>query len=206
MRRIGLFGGSFNPPHLGHLHLAEAVYHALKLDEIRLIPAKKPPHKSDQAYAPEKNRFAMCQIFSQLHPWLLADDFELHQNTVSYTYYTVKHFAELFPDDQIFLLIGSDMLLSFQTWFRWEDILQYVSLACIARENGEMEKLAAQAEILRQSGEIFLINTESFAVSSTKIREMIEKKQNYSCYLPEKIVQYIRKENLYMGSVADCIR
>ena len=64
MKKIGLFGGSFNPPHFGHLHLAETVHDVLELDEIRLIPAKKPPHKSDRAYAPAQDRFAMCQLFS----------------------------------------------------------------------------------------------------------------------------------------------
>lgn len=206
MQKIGLFGGSFNPPHLGHLHLAKTVHDALELDEIKLIPAKKPPHKSDNAYASAKDRLEMCQILAKTYPWLSAEDFELHQNSISYTYYTVKHFAELMPDAKLFLLVGGDMLSSFTTWFQWREILQYVSLACIAREDGEYENLILPAETLRQSGEIFLINAESFAVSSTKIREMIEKNQNYSCYLPEKIVQYIRTRNLYTGSDADCIK
>ncbi|MDE5768938.1 MAG: nicotinate-nicotinamide nucleotide adenylyltransferase, partial [Oscillospiraceae bacterium] len=115
------------------------------------------------------------------------------------TYYTVKYFKKNFPDNALFLLIGSDMLLSFTSWFRWQEILQSVSLACIARKDGETEKLAVQAKFLRQFGEIFLINTQSFAVSSTKIREMAEKNQNYSCYLPEKIVQYIKEKNLYQN-------
>ncbi|MDE6730761.1 MAG: nicotinate (nicotinamide) nucleotide adenylyltransferase, partial [Oscillospiraceae bacterium] len=192
-KKIGLFGGSFNPPHLGHLHLAETVYSALELDEIRLIPARKPPHKSDRDYAPPQDRFAMCQLFSELHPWLIADDFELRQTqrNYSYTYYTIEYFKKKIPDCALFLVIGSDMLLSFTSWFQWQEILQSVSLACIAREDGETEQLTVQAEFLRQFGEIFLINTQSFAVSSTKIREMAEKNQNYSCYLPEKIVQYI---------------
>ena len=206
MRKIGLFGGSFNPPHLGHLHLAKIVHDVLSLDEIRLIPAKKPPHKSNQAYISEMDRFAMCEIISELYPWLVAENFELCQNRVSYTYYTVKYFKKLMPDAKLFLVIGGDMLASFQTWFKWQEILKYASLACIAREDGEYENLLSFANKLCQSGEIFLINTQSFAVSSTKIRKMIEKNENYSCYLPEKIVQYIRTRNLYTGSGADCIK
>lgn len=206
MRKIGLFGGSFNPPHLGHLHLAKTVHDVLELDEIKLIPAKKPPHKLSDNYISEIDRFAMCEIISELYTWLVAENFELNQDRISYTYYTVKYFKNILPDAKLFLIIGGDMLSSFQTWFKWQEILKYVSLACIAREDGEYENLISCAEDLRQFGEIFLINTQSFAVSSTKIRKMIEKNENYSCYLPEKIVQYIRTRNLYTGSEVDCIR
>ncbi|MDE5792167.1 MAG: adenylyltransferase/cytidyltransferase family protein, partial [Oscillospiraceae bacterium] len=109
MRKIGLFGGSFNPPHLGHLHLAKTVHDVLELDEIKLIPAKKPPHKSDIKYISETDRFAMCEIISELYSWLVADDFELRQNRVSYSYYTVKYFSELMPHAKLFLIIGGDM-------------------------------------------------------------------------------------------------
>ena len=85
--RIGLFGGSFNPPHNGHLHLARSVHDALALDEVRLIPAKQPPHKSAAAYAPAQDRLAMCRLAAAAEPWLFADDFELLQDGVSYSYY-----------------------------------------------------------------------------------------------------------------------
>ncbi len=81
-----------------------------------------------------------------------------------------------------------------------------VSLACIAREPEEYQKLLHSAENLRQTGEIYLVNAEIFTVSSTKIRNMLRKNQNCSCYLPEKIVKYIREKNLYTGSDAECIR
>ncbi|MBE6876600.1 MAG: nicotinate (nicotinamide) nucleotide adenylyltransferase [Ruminococcus sp.] len=206
MRRIGLFGGSFNPPHLGHLHLAQVLHDALMLDEVLLIPAKKPPHKSDRDYAPAPGRLAMCQLMAESHDWLNADDFELHQEQVSYTYYTAKHFTETYPEDKFFLLVGGDMLSSFTEWFRWQEILQMLSLACIAREPEEYQKLLPCAENLRQTGEIYLVNAEIFTVSSTKIRDMLRKNQNCSCYLPEKIVKYIRENKLYTGSDAECMR
>jgi nicotinate-nucleotide adenylyltransferase len=198
--RIGLFGGSFNPPHLGHLHLAESVHDVLELDEVWLIPSKISPHRSMAAYAPEADRFAMCRLAAAEHPWLRAEDFELRQEQVSYTYYTVKHFTETRPEDEFFLLMGSDMLLSFTTWHRWQEILQRVTLAGIAREPGEYERLERAAEELRQYGRIDIIHVDSFTVSSTKIRELVKKSQDCSCYLPKKIVQYIRMHNLYSGA------
>ena len=204
--RIGIFGGSFNPPHNGHLHLAESVHAALQLDEVWLIPAKQPPHKSASAYAPAEDRLAMCRLAAENYPWMRAEDYELRQDAVSYTYYTVTHFAEEYPDAKFYLLIGGDMLRTFTQWYRWKDILQYTALAAIAREEQEYAELAECAENLRQYGEIHLLNVETFPISSTKIRENVQKRQNNSCYLPEKIVQYMKQRNLYAGSDDACIR
>lgn len=204
--RIGIFGGSFNPPHNGHLHLAESVHAALRLDEVWLVPAKQPPHKSAAAYAPAQDRLEMCRIAAEHYPWMRAEDYELRQDGVSYSYYTVTHFAETYPDAEFFLLIGGDMLRTFTQWYRWQDILQYTALAAIAREPEEYAELEQCAGFLRQYGEIYLVNVESFPVSSTKIRENVQKSLNNSCYLPKKIVQYINKRNLYAGSDDSCIR
>ena len=198
--RIGLFGGSFNPPHRGHLHLAESVHEALGLNEVWLIPSKISPHRSMAAYAPERDRFEMCRLAAEEYPWLRAEDYELRQEQVSYTFYTVEHFTEERPEDEFFLLMGSDMLLSFTTWHRWQEILQRVTLAGIAREEGEYERLEAAAEELRQYGRIEIVHVDSFTVSSTKIRELVKNSQDCSCYLPKKIVQYIRMQNLYGGA------
>lgn len=206
MRRIGIFGGSFNPPHLGHMHLAESVHEALSLDEVRLVPSGISPHRSMEAYAPDADRLAMCRLAAEGYPWMRADDHELRQAKVSYTVYTVRHFAEMFPGDKLYLLVGGDMLRSFQEWYQWQEILQHAALACVAREPGEYDTLCGCAEKLHQYGEICLLHVESFEISSTKIRELVQKKQNYSCYLPEKIVQYIQTRNLYAGSDAGCIR
>ncbi len=198
--RIGIFGGSFNPPHNGHIHLAKSVYEALQLDEVWLVPAKQPPHKSAAAYAPAEDRLAMCRLIAQAYPWMRAEDYELRQDAVSYSYYTVTHFAKTHPDSKLFFLIGGDMLRIFKKWYRWQEILQYTAIAAIAREPQEYAELEKYAEELRQYGEIYLLNVETITISSTKIRDNVQKRQNNSCYLPEKIVQYINERNLYAGS------
>ncbi len=204
--RIGIFGGSFNPPHNGHLHLARQVRDALSLDEVRLVPAKQPPHKSAAAYAPAEDRLAMCRLAAEEFPWLRADDYELRQDQVSYSFYTVTHFAQQYPEAKLFLLVGGDMLRTFTQWYRWQEILQYTALAAIAREPDEYTELVQHAEHLRQYGEIHLLNVETFPISSTKIREGIQKSEIPPCYLPKKIVQYINERNLYAGSDGSCMR
>ncbi len=198
--RIGIFGGSFNPPHLGHMHLAESIHSALNLDEVWLVPSKISPHRSMDEYAPEEKRLAMCELVASEFPWMRVEDYELKQERISYTYYTVKHFAESRPDDTFFLLVGSDMFLSFDTWYHWQDILKYVTLVGMARKEGEIKNLQRFAKTLGQYGKISVVNVGSFTVSSTKIRSMIRKSQNYSCYLSGKIVKYIKEQNLYAGS------
>ncbi len=203
MKQAGIFGGSFNPPHLGHLHLADSIHDALDLDTVILVPAKQPPHKTAAAYAPPEDRLAMCRILAQERDWLRAEDYELRRDGVSYSYYTVRHFCKLYPNTKFWLMVGGDMLRGFTKWYRWQEILRYVSLAAVAREPGEYAALEETARFLRQYGEICPVNVESFPISSTKIREEVRKNTNYSCYLPKKIVQYIERRNLYTGSDDD---
>lgn len=201
--RIGIFGGSFNPPHLGHMHLAESVHAALGLDAVWLVPSGISPHRSMAAYAPPEDRLAMCRLAAEAYPWMQVQDYELRQEGVSYTCRTVAHFVQAYPEAEFWLLVGGDMLAGFRKWHRWQDILRQVRLAAVAREPGEYAALRQCVQELQQYGEICLLNVESFSVSSTKIREMVRKKQNYPCYLPEKIVQYIQKRNLYAGCEAN---
>ena len=197
--RVGIFGGSFNPPHLGHMHLAESVRDALGLDAVWLVPSKISPHRSMDEYAPEADRLAMCRLAAEAHPWLHVSDYELQSARVSYTWYTVQHFAEVWPDAELWLLMGSDMLLSFSSWYHWQDILRLASVAGIARAPGEDERLNEAAKELSRFGKIRVIHVDSFELSSTKIREMVRKGTVAPCYLPGKIVQYIEERHLYAG-------
>lgn len=199
MKQAGIFGGSFNPPHLGHLHLADSIHDALCLDAVMLVPAKCPPHKSAAAYAPQEDRLAMCRLLAEEREWLRVEDYEMRRGGVSYSYHTVRHFCEQYPDTKFWLMVGGDMLSSFTKWYRWKEILRYVSLAAAAREPEEYTVLEKNARFLGQYGEICVVNVESLPLSSTKIREEVQKKAKYSCYLTEKIVQYIERRNLYTG-------
>ncbi|MGN1404166.1 MAG: nicotinate (nicotinamide) nucleotide adenylyltransferase [Ruminococcus sp.] len=198
MGRIGLFGGSFNPVHNGHLHLAQAAKDCLSLDRVILIPARVSPFKQGmgEIVSPE-DRLEMCRLAAQTLPFCSVDDYELTQERVSYSFYTVRHFHALFPEDELVLLLGSDMLLSFQQWYRWQDILNLASLGVVSRASDDREILAQECERLLQYGKIFLCSAEAYTISSTKIRENIKNQKDFSCYLPKKVVQYIVSHQLY---------
>lgn len=198
MARIGLFGGTFNPVHNGHIHLAEEAVSELGLSKLILIPSNIPPHKEAGELCSCEDRVQMCWLAAEGKENFEVSLFEINQGGKSYSYYTVEHFSELYPDEEIFLLTGSDMLLSFEKWFRFEDILKKVTLAVVSREYDDSEQIVRKAEELSGFGKIKIISSRPYPVSSTEIRRRIRNGEKYSCYLPEKVVQYIRLKNLYI--------
>lgn len=195
--RIGIYGGSFNPVHNGHIHLALTAVSELELDRLYLVPSKISPHRSSAEYVPEDDRLEMLRRACRVSDRLEVCDYELRSDRVSYTIFTVEEFRRRFPDDELFLLVGSDMLMIFETWNRFADILRECTLAVVSRCEGDIPELERKAEELRRYGNIVICRAEAVEVSSTDIRKKIAKNQKYSCYLDKNVVQYIRLKKLY---------
>lgn len=195
--KTGIFGGSFNPVHNGHIHLAEAIKEELSLDRIFLVPSRISPHRSSEEYVSGEDRLEMLRLACKGREGLEVCGYELESDRVSYTIYTIEHFRRLFPADKLFLLVGSDMLLSFDKWYRYKDILAETALAVVSREEGDSALLRKKAEELGKYGQIFLSPSSPVTVSSTEIRKKIAKSSDWACYLDENVVQYIRLKGLY---------
>ena len=195
--RIGIYGGSVNPVHNGHIHLALTAVSELELDRLYLVPSKISPHRSSAEYVPEEDRLEMLRRACRVSDRLEVCDYELRSDRVSYTIFTVEEFRRRFPDDELFLLVGSDMLMIFETWNRFADILRECTLAVVSRCEGDIPELERKAEELRRYGNIVICRAEAVEVSSTDIRKKIAKNQKYSCYLDKNVVQYIRLKKLY---------
>lgn len=195
--KIGIYGGSFNPVHNGHIYLAAAAAETFKLDRVYLVPSRISPHRSSDEYASGEDRMAMLELACKAHEKLFPCDYELKNDRKSYTFYTVEEFRRRFPEDKLFLLVGSDMLMCFDTWNRFEDILKEVTLAVVSRNKGDLETLRKKAEKLRKFGEILICAAEPVEVSSTEIRKKIAKNEKISCYLDENVVQYISLNKIY---------
>ena len=192
-----IYGGSFNPVHNGHIHLALTAVSELELDRLYLVPSKISPHRSSAEYVPEEDRLEMLRRACSVSDRLEVCDYELRSDRVSYTIFTVEEFRRRFPDDELFLLVGSDMLMIFETWNRFADILRECTLAVVSRCEGDIPELERKAEELRRYGNIVICRAEAVEVSSTDIRKKIAKNQKYSCYLDKNVVQYIRLKKLY---------
>ncbi len=197
MSKIGLFGGSFNPIHNGHINLAESVRDALKLDKVIFIPSGAAPHKSSSEYADGVDRLEMCRLATEHCPEFIVSDFEINRTGKSYSIYTVEHFRQLYPDDELFLMVGSDMLLSFDKWFKYKEILKYVTLTAVSRVGTDFDALNKTAKKIGKYGKIIVVNNNVVVASSTNIRKLIKNNEDLSCYLNGKVVKYIILKKIY---------
>lgn len=195
--KTGIYGGSFNPVHNGHIHLALTAAEEFGLDRVFLVPSKKSPHRSSDEYASDEDRLEMLRLACMVSDKLEVCSYELENERISYSVYTVRYFRKRFPDDELFLLVGSDMLLSFDSWFCYEEILANAGLCVVSRNEGDLEELREKGRELERKGRIFLSSCPPVEVSSTEIRKKIEKNKNFSCYLDKNVVQYIIMRGLY---------
>lgn len=197
MAKIGLFGGSFNPIHNGHINLAVSVKNALELDKVIFIPSGIAPHKSSDEYMPADDRLEMCRLALEEYSNFEISDYEIRRCGKSYTVYTVRHFKQLYPYDELVLMVGSDMFLTFDQWYEYHEILEKVTLAAISRYGSDLNELYKMCENLSLFGKVIVVNAGAVTISSTKIRKMIKNNEDLSCYLNGKVVKYIMLKNLY---------
>lgn len=169
----------------------------LGLDRLYFVPSKISPHRSSDEYVAEEDRVAMIELACKVSDKLEVCDYELKSDRVSYTIFTVEEFRRRFPDDELFLLVGSDMLLIFDKWKRFDEILRECTLAVVSRCEGDMPELEKKADELRGYGSIVICRAEPIEVSSSDIRKKIAKNKKYTCYLDKNVVQYIRLKKLY---------
>ncbi len=199
--KIAIFGGSFNPVHNGHVALATQIADEFSLDKVIVMPTYISPFKkdSDVFVADSSDRIKMCELAFVEFDYVLVSDYETAKKDVSYTYETINYFREKYPNDELFFVMGSDMLLSFSSWKNYTEILRNCSLIASSREKcGEVyDKLNLKANELSAFGKVYIVKTEEFPVSSSEIREKIVNKQDITCYLHENVVEYIGSNNIY---------
>ena len=208
--KIGIYGGTFNPPHLGHLQAARAVFELLKLDKLLLIPAGIPPHKEYPEGCPTaRQRLEMTRMAGEqlgLGSKVETLDIELKREGKSFTSNTLAQLREIYPDDELWLLMGTDMFLTFQAWHEPGEILSQAGLAAFGRTEEDMEELFShQRETLYRTypqARIFTLTIPGVIdISSTELREMLKEGKGGNL-LPPAVYGYILREGLY-GTHAD---
>lgn len=174
---IALYGGSFNPPHLGHAEAAHTVYNELKPDIFLIIPDNIPPHKEMAAGSPTaRQRMELCALAFRKVSGAQVSDIELRREGRSYTADTVDILRRQYPEDELVLVMGTDMLLSFEEWYRFEYLLESCTLAVLARDELEDETLRRHAEHLTRSygGRIRILRHEPLPMQSSDIRARLK--------------------------------
>lgn len=203
--KIGIYGGTFNPPHIGHLVAAKAVFDLLHLDRLLLIPAGLPPHKELPVGSPTpEQRLEMTRLAGDqlgLGDQVQTLDMELHRVGKSYTSDTLAELKKQYPDDELWLLMGTDMFLTLQAWHQPEEILRLAGIAAFGRTEADTEELfAVQRDYLKATypdANIFTLTIPRVVdISSTQLRERLKKGEGSELLAPA-VYGYILRENLY---------
>lgn len=203
-QRIALFGGSFDPVHIGHLICARAVREQAGLDRVIFIPARQPPHKPGRALAPATDRLEMLRLAIASEDGFDVSDHELTRPGPSYTLYTVEHFQRLLGEAaEVFWIIGSDSVPELPTWHRIDELLQRCVML-VARRPGwdprcldELRSRLNPAHVERLARHV--LPTPVIDVSATDIRRRIAEGRSIRYLTPEAVIDYIRSRSLYAG-------
>ncbi len=198
--KVLLYGGTFDPPHNGHMNNLQAALEQVQPDRAIVMPAGIPPHKAASA-TPGAVRLAMCQCFTALSPAVEVSDWEIRQGGRSYTVHTLEMLRDRYPGAQLYLSVGSDMLLGFQKWRRWQDILQMADLVVESRRPGDEAALRGAAEALQAAGgRVLFAHAESYPCASSDLRTGKIPRDRWPQYLPPPVLQVIQSQGLYRGA------
>lgn len=197
--RIAVYGGSFNPPHLGHVLAAKTVLSEIKPDILLIIPDREPPHKemADNSPSAEK-RLELCKAAFAALPGVQVSDMELKRQGKSYTADTIRELRALYADAQLYLTVGTDMALSFEQWYDFRYILSECTLTVLAREGDDSESLAAMAEHLRRryGAKVELLSHKPMEISSSRVRQLLPERRGTE-YLTDSVYSLIVRERIY---------
>lgn len=197
MKSIGIFGGSFNPVHNGHIKLCEYCIKNGGFDKIIIIPDNIPPHKQAKEFADGAARMEMLRLAFTNYSDIEISDIELKMGGISYTVYTLKKLKKLYPHTRLYLIIGSDMLFSFKKWYKYKKILRTCRIYVAARETDDYEKLLNYRESFGiYKNRIIVAKNNVLPLSSTIVRNALKEGKG-SEFVPEKVYEYILTHSLY---------
>lgn len=191
MKRVGLFGGSFDPVHVGHIQVAQAAREQLGLDRVYFIPAAQSPFKPNQRLAPSAVRLRLLRLALAGRAWTEVDDQEIVRGGVSYTIDTIRHYRNRYPSCALFYLIGSDHVRFLPTWRSSEELAREVSFAVVLRPGDHEVKLPHPF-----SG--VTLRSMPIGVSASEIRERIRQELPIDLMVPGPVAEAIQNNRLYL--------
>ena len=208
-KKIGIFGGTFDPIHMGHLRMALELKQQLGLDEMRLLPNHQPPHR-DAPQVSSAQRVEMLQLALQDCPELQLDERELHRDKPSYTYDTLQELrTELGEDVSLVLCMGEDAYIGLPAWYRWEQLIQLAHIVVVGRPGWKIPDHGAAWDFLQEyvkgpqsldeapAGSIVLQSPRLLPISATEIRKQIQSGESAQFLVPDAVWNYIKLHRLY---------
>lgn len=199
--KIGLFGGTFDPLHIGHLVAARLAKDAMQLDRVVFIPAGIPPHKIGQAITPSEKRLQMVVLAVGYEPDFAVSDWEILQEEPTYTVDTLEFFASQFPDDELYFIMGADMLCDLPNWQEPQRILQLARIIGMKRPGFVLDECHEKLrELFADAVEkIHYVEMPGLEISSTWLRDRLQQKRSVDYLIPERVIRFIEENGLYDG-------
>lgn len=199
--KIGILGGSFDPIHNGHIHMALAACEKFALDQVWLIPAGHSPNKDEKYMTSAEHRFRMCELASKADPRLRVSRVEIDSDERSFTYRTLQILNEEHPENRFYFIMGGDSLDYFDRWVYPEIITKLCTILVMPRMPYNSASLADKIQKLNElySADIRLIDAEEYPVSSTEIRTRLLNHNPDEKDFPNGVLDYIHEHNLYNG-------
>lgn len=198
MKKIAVFGGTFNPIHNGHIHIAKCFAKILHADSVILIPTNVPPHKKAVDLASSEDRLAMCRLAVNNESLFHVSDMEIRRGGPSYTSVTLRQLHTFYPDSHLFLITGEDMFVTLEQWYDAETIFRLSTVCAAPRSKEGMAALLQYAEkIGRKGAETRIESIKYLPVSSTQVRETVKTGGSIASLVPAAVEHYIREHHLY---------
>jgi len=199
--RLGIYGGTFDPVHLGHLLLAEQCREACRLDQVWFIPAGSPPHKPEHAITPGKMRAEMLEFAVAGQPEYTVSRREVKRSGPSYTVETLRELRQEHPEDELFFLVGADSLADLPHWREPREIATLATLVVVNRGNAPLPQLESLVPHLGREAvdRILVVSMPGIDLSSSDIRRRVREGRSIRYMTPRAVEQYIRTNSLYRG-------
>ncbi|MBE2221617.1 MAG: nicotinate (nicotinamide) nucleotide adenylyltransferase [Anaerolineae bacterium] len=200
MQRIGLLGGTFDPPHRGHLWLAEAARDQLMLDKVLFLPVGQPPHKPDREITAVSHRLTMLQQTIQNTPAFTLDTSDSDRPPPHTTCTLIPLIQQAYPQAKLWLIIGSDSLVDLPDWVEPDWIVQHCRLAVLPRPGVDIDWLALETAVPGVSQVVDMLEGPTLNISSTALREWVRRGHSLNYLVETAVIDYIRKNKLYSPS------
>lgn len=197
MGKIGLFGGTFDPPHIGHIELAKKVLADFNLSKIVFLPAGNPPHKQGVKKTDKLHRYEMIKMATEGISRFEVSDFDIKNEKPNYSYITIDYFKKYYKDDEIFFIIGADSFRDLPLWKNYRELLTMCTFIVVPRPGVPEGDYYAKYSGDEPAPSVFFVKDFSYDLSSTYLREKIARGEAVDADLPQGVLDYIKDNKLY---------
>lgn len=200
MEKIGLYGGTFAPPHRGHVHAVHTFLKHIPVDELLVMPTFVPPHKVQATGDTPALRLEMCHAAFDGIEKVTVSSYEIDRGDVSYTVQTLRYLTK--PEREIYLLCGTDMFLTLERWYQAEEIFRLANIVCVSRTEEKADIIAETVARYQKehAANCILLPDTPLEISSTQIREAIRTGEALTALVPPAVESILRRENVYKGN------